>query len=149
MNENDPIREYQSKMHRCIDNAERLRQVVKSCQDAIERAGVKASVVVEGDVTHAVRASIFFPVTTIRDVVPLLRELAKEGLHTDKKDNHKDHNFLDVIGTREYNLGPQCRLYAVVFSGAKEASCRMQKVGEKTVPVYEMVCDEREPVATE
>ncbi len=140
--ENDPIRKYQSELEKLKDSAERLRPLVRSCEDAILRADVNASVSVTGR-DNCPKIFIMFMCRTLDEVVPLLRELAKEGLHTDKSKTHEDRNLLDVIAMREYNLGPQVKLAAIIFDekDGDGPSCRMEQVSVKEVPVYEMKCD--------
>ena len=143
--ENDPIRKFQAEVQEATNRAERLRPIVKACQEAIERAEAKASINVRGRSQLRPKVEIMLLCKTLDETVPLFRELAKEGLRTDKTNSHKDHNLLEAIAMREYNLGPDVVVIAMLLSDkGKEGDgpkCRMEQVGVKEVPVYEMKCD--------
>jgi hypothetical protein len=139
---NDPIREFQTAMQRKIDNAERLRPLVKSCQDAMQRADGKGTIIITDRHGSRPIVEIMLICERLDDTVPLFRELAKEGLKTDKKDTHKDHQAFEIIAMREYNLGPDLKVIATIFTSKdSKGTCRMEQVGVKEVPVYEMKCD--------
>lgn len=138
----DPIRKFQSDIQEKVNQAERLRPIVRACQDAIQRAESKASVVVSMARANRPKVEIMLICSRLEETVPLFREMAKEGFHTDKKDTHKDHNLFDVIAMREYNFGPDVSVIATVVPGdGVGSSCRMEQVGVKEVPVYEMKCN--------
>lgn len=142
-NDNDPIRQYQSEVQQTMQRAERLRPILRAVQDAIQRADVKASVAVGKRNQLHPKIEVMMFCERLDETVTLFRELAKEGLRTDKKDSHKDHNLYDVIALREYNLGPDVSVI-VMLGGLNEEgrpACRMEQVGVKEVPVYEMKCD--------
>lgn len=143
--ENDPIRQFQAEVQETMDRAERLRPIVKACQEAIDRAEAKAAIMVGKRNQLKPKVEIMLTCETLDETVPLFRELAKEGLRTNKTDSHKDHNVFEVIAMREYNLGPDVTVIAMLFGGKSEdgdgPKCRMEQVGVKEVPVYEMKCD--------
>lgn len=139
---NDPIRQFQAEVKSTMERAERLRPIVRACQDAIERSGVKASIGVGRRNQLRPKVEIMLVCDRLEDTVPLFRELAKEGLRTNKQDTHKDHNLFDVFAMREYDLGPDVMVLAVLAGGKDDGpKCRMEQVGVKEVPVYEMKCD--------
>lgn len=141
--ENDPIRQFQSELEGMKNSADRLRPIVKSCEEAIFRSDCKASVTVALRNNRNPKVNIMFFCKTLNEVIPLLRELAKEGLHTNKSKTHQDRSLFDVISLREYDLGPQVTLMAML-SGVKDGdgpTCRMEQVGVEEVPIYEMKCD--------
>ena len=81
-------------------------------------------------------------VKRLDEVNDLFKELAKEGYRTDKEDTFEDLKLLETIPMREYNLGPNLSVAAMVLSPREDGpSCRMEQVGVKEVPVYEMKCD--------
>ena len=143
--ENDPIRKFQAEVQETMEQAERLRPMVKACQEAIDRASAKASINISNRKRFKPKVEILLTCESLDETVPLFRELAKEGLRTDKKDSHQDHNFLEVFAMREYNLGPDVTVIAVLINGKNKdgdgPKCRMEQVGVKEVPVYEMKCD--------
>lgn len=144
MPENDPIRQFQSEMEDTIRKAERLRPILRSVQDAIQRADVKASVLVGKRNQLRPQVEVMMLCKRLEETVVLFRELAKEGLRTDKSESHKDHNLFNVIAMREYNLGPDVMVIAMLAGGNDDSEgprCRMEQVGVKEVPVYEMKCD--------
>lgn len=140
--ENDPIRKFQSQLQETLERAERLRPIVRACQDAVQRAEVKASIGVGTRNQLRPQVEIMMCCGRLDDTIPLFRELAKEGFRTDKKDTHKDHNLFDVMAMREYNLGPDVKVIALLTQGRDDSGpkCRMEQVGVKEVPVYEMRC---------
>lgn len=80
----------------------------------------------------------------LEKTVPLFRELAKEGLKTNKTNTHKDINLLKVMPMRVYDLGQDCELIAMIMSSKEDefgTSCRMEQVGTEEIPIYEMKCD--------
>lgn len=140
----DPIRKFQSEIQETMERAERLRPIVKACQEAIERAEANASIVVGKRNQLRPKVEIMLICESLDETVPLFRELAKEGLRTNKKATHKDHNLFDVIAMREYDLGPDVTVIAMLAGGSRDDGsprCRMEQVGVKEVPVYEMKCD--------
>lgn len=141
MSENDPIREYQNKMQQACEDAERLRPIVKSCGEAIERAGVIASISVQNTPPQV---HLVVLIKQLKDTIPLFRELAKEGLRTDKNDKPEDQKAFEVMAIRKYKMGPQLSVIAMMFPTEKEGepTCRMVQTGVKEVPVYEMQCEE-------
>lgn len=140
---NDPIRQYQAEVQETMRRAERLRPIVRACQDAIERADVNASIAVGKRNQLRPQVEIMLMCKRLDETVALFRELAKEGLRTDKTDSHKDHNLYDVMAVREYNLGPDVTVIAMLFGRNEDGgpTCRMEQVGVKEVPIYEMKCD--------
>ena len=152
VSENDPIREYQSLVRELMDRAERLRPLVRSCQEAIERSGVKAQLTVGKRNPSRPQVEIVMTCRRLDETLILFRELAKEGLRTDKSNTHEDHNIHNVLAMREYRLGPDVVVAALMVSikgggggddggGVDGPSCRMEQVGVKEVPVYEIKCD--------
>lgn len=140
----DPIRKFQATIQATMSRAERLRPFVRACQDAIERAGVKASIGVGNRNQLRPKVEVMLFCGTLDETIPLFRELAKEGLKTNKDNTHKDHNLFEVIAMREYDLGPDVCVIAMLTGSKKEDGaprCRMEQVGVKEVPVYEMKCD--------
>ena len=143
MNTNDPIRECQDRLQKLQERAERLRPVLKSCEEAIQRSDVKASISVGNRRPTEPKVEITMFCKNLKETVPLFRELAKEGLRTDKENTHEDRNVMKVIPMRIYSLGPDCEVVAkVVTSGEPGDACRMEQVGVKEVPIYEMKCGE-------
>jgi hypothetical protein len=142
--ENDPIHKFQADMQLIISQAEHLRPILRSCQDAIERSEMKASIVVAQRNSMRPTIEIMAFCKRLDESIPLFRELAKEGLHTDKNATHKDHNLFDVMAMRDYSLGPDVSVKILLSTSSKDEdgpSCRMEQVGVKEVPVYEMRCD--------
>jgi len=141
--ENDPIREFQSKVQRLNQLAEELRPIVRSCEDAILRAESKATIDIQQITPVSLKVRIMLVCKHLKEPLPLLRELAKEGIHTDKIHTHEDYKVLDVLPMREYNLGKFVVLDVVLLSPTDEEGqrCRVEQVGVKEVPVYEMKCD--------
>lgn len=72
------------------------------------------------------------------DVVPVIRDLAKLGYHTNKESPYEDFHEIE---RRTYNLGP---IRVMAFLRHEGATCRRVQVGVKEEPVYEFVCDEVE-----
>ena len=73
----------------------------------------------------------------------LFRELAKEGLHTNKRKPFADRSFEGILGMREYDLG-DVTVNALMFNPNEEEAegrCRLVQTGTKEVPVFEMKCD--------
>jgi hypothetical protein len=143
---NDPIREYQSKLKLLSNQAEFLRPTLRAVEDAIERSGVNAVVVVGKKRMYDPQVEIAFFAKRLDESVPLLRELAKEGLKTDKDQVFKDELILSFVATREYNLGPSVILNVFLINGLHNSdssgpTCRMEQVGVKEVPIFEMKCD--------
>lgn len=138
---NDPIRQFQSELKELSAKAERLRPIVKACYDAITRAESNTSISVCMRDSHPTIIMCLL-CKSLKETIPLFRELAKEGLHTDK--NHKDDTMLDIIPYRQYTLGSELMLIAMVNSKKEEdgPSCRLEQVGIKETPVYEMKCDD-------
>ena len=141
---NDPIREFQQRLHEQHDRAESKRPIVRACQDAIQRAESKAIVSLD-DGSSGVGVMITVPVKKLDDLIPLFRELAKEGLKTDKSQEPEDTKLMDVIGIRKYKLGAGVILTAFLLEGDQKGSgdgnCRMVQTGVKEVPVYGVQCD--------
>lgn len=90
-------------------------------------------------------------VDSFKDVVPVLRELAARGWHTDKDKPFSDYHEL---GRRTYHLiqkdspvnrhwdgESDCLLRLMVFLKSEGATCRKVQVGTKEEPVYEFQCD--------
>lgn len=142
--ENDPIRQFQSEIDELKYKVERLRPVLRSCQEAAIRAEVKVSISVGKRNQLRPKVEMMMICKTLDETVPLFRELAKDGIRTDKQDTHKDAKLFDMVAMREYNLGPDVSLVAMLFEDKNEfgeSRCRMEQVGVKEVPVYEMKCD--------
>lgn len=135
----DPIRSFQATQQQRIEAAERLRPLIKACEEASTRAGLVAHVSVN---LHQGRPRVHLSVgcKDLKEIVPLFRELAKEGLKVDKGESHRDSNLFDVVPMREYNLGPDLMVVAMIMGGKEGPNCRMEQVGVKEVPVYEMKC---------
>lgn len=76
----------------------------------------------------------------LRDVVPVLRELAQRGMHTQKDKPYEDSNY---DGTREYTLvSKSCDMIAKLIVGLHEgAACKRVQVGVIERPVYELQCE--------
>lgn len=92
------------------------------------------------------------------DLIPVFRDLATRGWHTDKTEPFSDYHEID---RRTYNLlqpgedmavdtvsGASVRrqyfahrLRLMVFPRKDGAVCRKVEVGKKEVPVYEFVCE--------
>lgn len=132
----DPIRKYQSELNEMADKAEQLRPVLKACEDAIARTDRKAVPVLRTtrDRPHITLAMF---AQDLKEATDLIKELAKEGIRSREK-KHEDHNLFDAISMREYKLGEDVTL-SVMLSGSQ---CKMEKVGTKEVPVYEMKCEQ-------
>lgn len=142
----DPIREFQADLQRMADRAERLRPVLRACQDAIARAESTATIQISTRSLHADPHVHIMAVCKQRldEMVPLFHELAKEGLKTDKQNSHTDNAAFDVLAMREYNLGHNLKVTAMLMpsrDGENGPTCRIKKVGVKEVPVYEIECD--------
>lgn len=140
--DNDPIRKFQSNLEDLGTRAEGLRPILKACQDAIQRAESDATCSIKQVSRYDVAVDIMVVCQKLDEVIPLLRELAKEGLHTDKDDTHTDTSLFEVFAIREYNLGRQCKLTAFLNTEKSGPGCRMVQTGVKEVPEYEIVCDE-------
>lgn len=138
---NDPIRKYQDDLRKMSDSAEFLRPTVGACQDAIERAGGKAGLCLTSQgMTPSIHIMLF--ADSLDEGVVLMRELAKEGIHSkDKK--YQDRNLFDTIAMREYQLWPDVKL-TVMLSGEQ---CKMVQVGTKEVPVYDIQCGKEDDAA--
>ena len=141
----DPIRAFQAELDNKKVQAERLRPVVKACEEALQRCGHKASLSVDMIHSRNPKVRLTTVLQKLEDITPLFRELAKEGLRTNKENPYKDHNALDVMAMREYDLG-DLSVVAVLVTSKKEREdgtphCRLEQVGVKEVPIYEMKCD--------
>lgn len=140
MNDNDPIRQFQSDLQVAHGKAEALRPLLKSCQEAVERCGK-----VDG-VFHAITVtsqhgltpvvSIIACVQELAQVTPLFRELAKEGQHTNKSNPFDDCGDMPM---RRYQMQSPSLAVMVLYSGEK---CQKVQVGTKEIPVYEVKCGE-------
>ena len=142
VDENDPIRKFQSEISELSEKAERLRPLTNSCRDAIDRSGVSASFMVSQSGPRRVCVEIVAMVKKLDEVTPLFRELAKEGYRTKKDESPVDENMLDFIPVRHYKMGQDLSVRAMVLGNHEQGeSCRLEQVGVKEVPVYEMKCD--------
>lgn len=143
-NVDDPIRKFQAELQEASQKADRLRPLLRSCQDAIARCGAPAGISVRPEAGLRPSIAIVIFCERLEETVPLLRELAKEGLHTDKRESHTDRNLFNAIGMREYNLGPDLKVCAMLMGGNRDGNgkaCRMVQTGVKEVPIYEVKCD--------
>ncbi len=93
-NTNDPIREFQARLQDISQEAERLRPVLKACQDAVQRSGVNVGIVVGSKNQLRPQVELMMDCSSLDETIPLFRELAKEGIHTDKKETYKDQKIL-------------------------------------------------------
>ena len=140
--ENCPIRAYQNDLTSLSNRAEAMRPIVQACQDASERAGLRTSVILRTE-EQRVRIAITIMPKNLDELIPLFRELAKEGLHTNKRKPFTDHSFEGILGMREYDLG-DVTINALIFNPSEEEAegrCRLVQTGTKEVPVFEMKCD--------
>lgn len=100
-------------------------------------------------------------VASFEELLPIFRDLASRGWHTNKKEPFSDYHELD---RRTYNLAQDgetvcidpvtgaktdiqffyARLRLMVFVRKENAKCHKVQTGTKTEPVYEWVCDEAE-----
>lgn len=142
---NDPIREFQHECNQLSQRAEALRPVVKAVEEAIQRSALKnAAINIKSQNNTYPKVLIIVVTERIDELVPLFRELVKEGIHTNKTEPYKDHNYMGLFGMREYNCG-QVLINAVIMPADKEddTGCRMIQTGVKEVPVFEMVCPDK------
>lgn len=132
--EQDPIRRYQHDLRQLSEAAENMRPLLKACEDAIARAGSKAVCALK---TSGMRPHIdvMLMAKSLDESVVLLRELAKEGLHSKEK-KFEDRSLADVISMRTYALTPQVSLTVMLMGD----QCKLKQVGTKVVPVFEMRC---------
>jgi len=142
---NDPIRAFQAELDNKKVQAERLRPIIKVCEEAIQRCDFKATISVDMLQSRNPKVRLTTILNKLDDVTPLFRELAKEGLRTNKENPYKDHNAFDIMAMREYDLG-NLTVMVVLITSKKEDDdgtprCRLEQVGVKEVPVYEMKCD--------
>lgn len=136
--ENDPIRKYQTQLRQAHERAEQLRPTLRACQDAIARAQSKAMAIItseKGPYGDRPYINLMLATETLDDSVPLIRELAKDGIRSHEK-QFEDQNLLDVLSIRRYKLTRDVTL-SVLLTGEQ---CKMRQVGTKVVPVYEMQC---------
>jgi len=144
MSDNDPIREYQAEVHKRMDQAELLRPILKAVQEAIQRAEIKTTVVNVREYQSNPRVEVMLIVGQLKESLPLFRELAKKGFHTNKENPYEDDNLFEIFPMRRYDLGPVGVI--VVISPPKDEndgkSCRMVQTGVQEVPIYEIQCDE-------
>lgn len=145
---NDPIRSFQAEMEDLKDYAERLRPLINSIRDAVARA-FEPNKFVNITVTQVSRKhpQIMVMLTADRaeESVPLFRELRKEGITTNKDKPYDDKKMLDVMPMRNYYCNGQDIIISVIFpmldNGPDQPACRMEQVGIKEVPIYELKCD--------
>lgn len=83
-------------------------------------------------------------VTDLRQVVPLLRELRREGWRVDKHDDNKDLNGRTYF-MKSADETPRGPLVVRVFfpwdkAAAEKATCKFVQTGVKEEPVYEVIC---------
>lgn len=141
---NDPIRAYQAEQAAMSQRAEALRPIVKSCEEAIQRSECKAAhISVKTANGMFVKVNIMAMPNKLEDLVPLFRELAKEGIHTNKREPYKDHNYMGLFGMREYDCGDVIVSAVIMPKDEKDDGCRMVQTGVKEVPVFEMVCPDK------
>jgi hypothetical protein len=85
--------------------------------------------------------SLWLHVGKFDEALPVMRDLASRGWHTDKANPYEDYHELD---RRTYNLRRSdegaCRLRVMVFLKS-DAVCKRVQVGTKVEPVYEFVCE--------
>lgn len=143
--QDDPIRKFQAELEEAKQRSERMRPLLKSCEEAIQRSECKmVSIHMRPKAGFEPKLEIMITVSSLDETIPLFRELAKEGLKTDKAKSHEDHSLFGVFGLREYNLGPNLAVMAVLLGKPAEQDgkcCRVEQVGTREVPVYEVRCD--------
>ncbi len=73
-------------------------------------------------------------VMDMRDVLPILRDLRKRGYKIEKHEDYPE------MKRRTYRLGDIAVLCFLM--GDTKARCQWVKVGEKSEPVYKLMCDD-------
>lgn len=104
-------------------------------------------------VGYGVSVSLSINVKKIREVVPVLRALAKQGIHINKTSKPRSHQW-----GRTYTLNLQSAqigknglprmetMDLTCYVESMNATCKYVKVGEKTIDIMEWQClDEQEP----
>ena len=82
--------------------------------------------------------------TSIQDFTELFRALNKAGFR-----ENRDRRSLPVAEALDFKFHFECSLRTSVrvwaYLNKEAANCKLVKTGERTVPVYELVCDEGVP----
>lgn len=139
---NDPIRSYQTRMYDLAKLAEELRPILKACEDAVARSEISANPLVGVRDPLKPKVELVVMANQLKEVVGLLRELAKEGLHVEKDEAPKDTNIFDFAAMRTYKLGSTVEVSVMIIGNDGEGPvCKAKQVGVKEVPIYEIECE--------
>ena len=83
-------------------------------------------------------ATISLVVNSLAEVQPMLAEIVRSGYHPKGRTDYTDESCPRV--TYDYGQGSRTELCVNVRISSTSDSCRLVQVGEKTVPVLEIVC---------
>jgi len=137
----NPIEEYKQELQKKISQVEALRPLLILCQEAVKAAGEDQPILIRDEHGNP-HIRIVCMIDNLKEIVPLIRELAKRGIRSEKR--FEDKEFLGDMAIREYKVHSD--ITVMCFLSGKQ--CRRVQVGTKEVPIYETRCDE-DPITSD
>lgn len=131
----NPIETYKKELQDKIIQVEALRPLLILCQKAVTATNNDYPILIK-DQKGNPHINVICLLDNLKEVVPLIRELAKLGIRSEKR--YEDKEFIGDMAIRKYLVHPE--ITVMCFLSGKQ--CRRVQIGVQQVPIYETRCDD-------